>query len=76
MKNIPEIFWASIDLAPKTYRELGTFLITLRNKIQEKSNANFTSFNTAHAIYWKKLHPEIPLPKENYPLIKERRCFR
>jgi hypothetical protein len=28
-------------------------------------------FYDSIAIYWKKLHPEIPLQKENYPLIKE-----
>jgi hypothetical protein len=74
-KEYPDIFWVSIDLNTKTYREVGTFLITLRNKIQEKCKAKFYLFNTLHAIYWKKLHPEIPLPKENYPLIKEDGVF-
>ena len=70
-EEYPEIFWAAIDLDTKTYREAGTFLITLRNEIQKKCKAKFYLFNTIHAIYWKKLHPEIPLQKENYPLIKE-----
>ena len=70
-EGYPEIVWAAIDLNTKTYREVGTFLITLRNKLQEKCKAKFYLFNTAHAIYWKKLHPEVPLQKENYPLIKE-----
>ena len=70
-KEYPEVVWAAIDLNTKTYREVGTFLITLRNKIQEKCDAKFYLFNTIHAIYWKKLHPETPLQKENYPLIKE-----
>ena len=74
-KEYPDLFWVSIDLDTKTYREVGTFLITLRNKIQEKCKAKFYLFNTLHAIYWKKLHPEIPLPKENYPLIKEDGLF-
>jgi tetratricopeptide (TPR) repeat protein len=74
-EEYPDIFWASIDLNTKTYREVGTFLVTLRNKIQEKCKAKFYLFNIAHAIYWKKLHPEIPLQKENYPLIKERGFF-
>lgn len=68
-EEYPEILWISIDLGVKTYREVGTFLITLRNKIQEKCNAKFYLFNAVHAIYWKKLHPEIPLQKQNYPLI-------
>ncbi|MFZ2497858.1 tetratricopeptide repeat protein [Methanosarcina sp.] len=67
----PEILWAAINLNTETYREVGTFLIFLRNEIQKKCNAKFYLFNTVHAIYWKKLHPEVPLPKENYPLIKE-----
>jgi tetratricopeptide (TPR) repeat protein/predicted amidohydrolase len=74
-EEYPEIFWAAIDLNTKTYREVGTFLIALRNKIQEKYKSNFYLFNTAHAIYWKKLHPEIPLLEENYPLFKEEGFF-
>ncbi|MDY9926811.1 tetratricopeptide repeat protein [Methanosarcina sp.] len=74
-KEYPEIFWTSIDLNTKTNREVGTFLVALRNKIQEKCKANFYLFDIAHAIYWKKLHPEIPLPQENYPLIKEEGFF-
>jgi len=70
-EEYPEIFWAAINLNTKTYREVGTFLIALRNKIQEKYKAKFYLFNIAHAIYWKKLHPEIPLLEENYPVIKE-----
>ncbi|MHC1756019.1 MAG: tetratricopeptide repeat protein [Methanosarcina sp.] len=74
-EEYPEILWAAIDLNTKTYREVGTFLITLRNKIQEKCKARFYLFNIAHAIYWKKLRPEIPLLIENYPLIKEGKFF-
>lgn len=70
-EEFPDIFWVSIDLNTKTYREVGTFLITLRNKIQEGHGAKFQIFNAVHAIYWKKLHPEIPLQKQNYPLIKK-----
>ena len=70
-EEFPDIFWVSIDLNTKTYREVGTFLITLRNKIQEGHGAKFQLFNAVHAIYWKKLHPEIPLQKQNYPLIKK-----
>lgn len=68
-EEFPEILWAAIDLETKAHRDIGTFLITLRNEIQRKSKVNFYLFNIAHAIYWKKLRPEIPLQKENYPLI-------
>lgn len=70
-EEYPEILWAAIDLNTKIYREVGTFLIALRNKIQEKYKSKFYLFNIAHAIYWKKLHPEILLLEQNYPLIKE-----
>jgi tetratricopeptide (TPR) repeat protein len=70
-EEYPEILWAAIDLNIKTYREVGTFLITLRNKIQEKYKTKFYLFNISHAIYWKKLHPEILLLEQNYSLIKE-----
>ena len=70
-EEYPEIRWASIDLDVKTYRDIGTFLITLRNKIQEGHIAKFHLFNAVHAIYWKKIHPEIPLQMQNYPLIKK-----
>ncbi len=74
-EEYPDIVWAAIDLNTKTYREVGTFLIALRNKIQEKCKAKFYLFNIAHAIYWKKIHPEIPLLEQNYPVIKEGKFF-
>ena len=74
-EEYPEILWVSIDLNTRTYREVSTFFITLRNKIEKKCKAKFYLFNTIHAIYWKKLHPEIPLQKDNYPLIKEGEFF-
>ena len=70
-KEYPEILWASIDLDVKTYRDIGTFLITLRDKIQEKHSVKFHLFNAVHAIYWKRLHPEIPLQRQNYPFIRK-----
>ncbi len=70
-EEYPYIFWVSIDFDVSTYRDISTFLITLRNKIQEKCDAEFHFFNAVHAIYWKKAHPEIPLKKQNYPLIEK-----
>ncbi len=70
-EEYPKIFWVSIDLQEKTYRDIGTFLITLRNNIQEKHKVKFHLFNAIHAIYWKKIHPEISLQKQDYPLIKK-----
>ncbi|MEN6554077.1 MAG: tetratricopeptide repeat protein [Methanobacterium sp.] len=70
-KEYPDIFWVSIDFDVKTYRNIGTFLIALRNRIQEKCDAEFDIFNAAHLIYWNKLHPDLPLPKHNYPPAKK-----
>ncbi|HHV25170.1 MAG: hypothetical protein PHG79_12565 [Methanosarcina sp.] len=63
-EEYPEIIWASIDFDIKSHRDTDTFLINLRNKIQEKCGANFYLFNAVHAIYWKKLYPEISLQKQ------------
>ncbi len=66
----PEVIWASIDLQLERHREKPTFLVTLKNELQKNSQRkpkiNFPAFEIAHAIYWKKANPEIPLRKENY----------
>jgi tetratricopeptide (TPR) repeat protein len=67
----PEMFWASIDLENDTHRNVSTFLIALRDKIQKKRNVRFYKFNLAHAIFSKKSRPDIPLNKETYPMLKE-----
>ena len=75
--NNQKVIWASIDLQLPNYREENTFLITLKNELQEplkkhfgESKLHFPAFEIAHAIYWKKAHPEIPLRKENYLLFE------
>ena len=61
-----EVTWVSIDLHLDKHREKNTFLVTLKNDLQKKHKINFPAFEIAHAIYWKKANPEIPLRKENY----------
>jgi len=61
-----EIIWISIDLQLDKHREKNTFLVALKNDLQEKFKINFPAFEIAHAIYWKKANPEISLRKENY----------
>lgn len=65
-----EVIWASIDLQLEKHREKSTFLVTLKNELknnlQGRRKINFPAFEIAHAIYWKKANPEIPLRKENY----------
>jgi len=65
-----EVIWASIDLYLDKHREKTTFLVTLKNDLQKKCKINFPAFEIAHAIYWKKANPEIPLRKENYLLFE------
>ncbi len=67
----PEMLWVSMDLENDTHRNVSTFLIALRNKIQKKRNVRFYKFNLAHAIFSKKSRPDIPLNKETYPMLKE-----
>ena len=70
----PEVIWASIDLQLEKHREKTTFLVTLKNELQKnlqgRRKINFPAFEIAHAIYWKKANPEIPLRKENYLFFK------
>ncbi|MDY9927876.1 tetratricopeptide repeat protein [Methanosarcina sp.] len=71
-KEFPAVFWVSMDLENEYHRNVGTFLVVLRDKIQKKhKDAKFYKFNLAHAIFSKKSLPEIPLKKETYPMIKE-----
>jgi tetratricopeptide (TPR) repeat protein len=70
-----EVIWASIDLQLEKHREKNTFLITLKNDLQKKHKINFPAFEIAHAIYWKKANPEIPLRKENYLLFEGDNAF-
>ena len=65
-----EIIWTSIDLQFDKYRGKNTFLVTLKYDLQEKFEIDFPAFETAHAVYWKKTNPEIPLRKDNYLLFK------
>jgi len=56
-----EVIWTSIDLQLDKHRRKNTFLVTLKYYLQEKFEIDFPAFEIAHAIYWKKTNPEIPL---------------
>jgi hypothetical protein len=47
----------------------------LKNDLQDKNKINFPAFEIAHAIYWKKANPEIPLRKENYRFFEGNDLF-
>jgi len=73
-----KVIWASIDLQLASHREKSTFLITLKNELQKtstkyflESKLHFPAFEIAHAIYWKKAHPESQLRKDNYLLFED-----
>ena len=65
-----EIIWTSLDLQLDKHREINTFLVTLKNDLQNKHKIDFPAFEIAHAIYWKKANPEIQLRKDNYLLFE------
>lgn len=70
-EHYPDIIWASVDFKVKTHREIGTFLFSLRSQLAGKYNVKFEHFDIAHAIYWKKVNPDIALVKEKYTPIEE-----
>lgn len=70
-----KLVWASIDLQFDRYREKSTFLVSLKNELQKKYKINFPAFEIAHAIYWKKAYPEIPLREENYLFFEGDNAF-
>jgi hypothetical protein len=70
-----EVIWTSIDLQLEEHRKKSTFLVTLKYNLQEKFNIDFPAFEIAHAIYWKKANPGVPLRKDNYLLFKGNNAF-
>jgi len=70
-----KLVWASIDLQFDRHREKSTFLVSLKNELQKKYKINFPAFEIAHAIYWKKAYPEIPLREENYLFFEGDNAF-
>ena len=70
-----EVIWTSIDLQLGEHIKKNTFLVTLKYNLQENFKIDFPAFEIAHAIYWKKANPEIPLRKDNYLLFKGNNVF-
>src|SRR5665647_650669 len=70
-----EVIWTSIDLQLGEHIKKNTFLVTLKYNLQENFLIDFPAFEIAHAIYWKKANPEIPLRKDNYLLFKGNNVF-
>ncbi|MCX6163399.1 MAG: hypothetical protein NTU73_00815 [Ignavibacteriae bacterium] len=63
--------WAAIDFDTPSYREQETALFIIRNTLNEKFHVPFPSFDIAYTVYWQKTHPQIPLTKDNFPLLND-----
>ena len=64
-----DIVWSTIDLDIPTYREQETALFILRNALSLKYKIHFSSFDLAYTLYWQKIHPQMPMTKDNFPLF-------
>lgn len=62
--------WALLDFEIPSFREQETALFTLRKFLKEKYKISFPTFDLAYALYWKKTRPQIPMTKENFPLLE------
>jgi tetratricopeptide (TPR) repeat protein len=59
------ILCATVDFETEEYRQSDKFLEILRDQFQGEYDIKFHTFDFAHALYWKKVNPRIPLCKEN-----------
>jgi len=59
----------SIDLDVPLYRNMETTLFVLRNDLTEKYKVRFPSFDIAYTAFWHKTHPQVPITKDNFPLL-------
>jgi len=64
-KNIG-IIWATVDFSIESHRQMDKFLGILKNELNQKCGVKFHLFDIAHAIYWRKVNPQIPLSREGY----------
>lgn len=67
----PNTVWAAIDFDTPMFREQETALFILRNVLNEKFQVPFPAFDIAYTVYWQKTHPQIPLVKDNFPLLND-----
>lgn len=67
--EFPSTIYTSIDLDVPLYRNMETTLFVLRNELTEKYKVRFPSFDIAYTAFWHKTHPQIPITKDNFPLL-------
>lgn len=61
-----DIIWASVDFSIESHRQMDKFLGILKNELNQKCGVKFHLFDIAHATYWRKVNPQIPLSREGY----------
>jgi tetratricopeptide (TPR) repeat protein len=64
-KNL-NVIWANVDFSIESHRQMENFLIILKNQFHEKYRVKFHLFDIAHAAYWRKVNPQLPLSRDGY----------
>lgn len=67
--DFPSTVFTSIDLDVPLYRNMETTLFVLRDELTEKYKVKFPSFDIAYTAFWHKTHPQVPITKDNFPLL-------
>lgn len=67
--EFPSTIHTSVDLDVPLYRNIETTLFVLRNELSEKYKVRFPSFDIAYTAFWHKTHPQVPITKDNFPLL-------
>jgi tetratricopeptide (TPR) repeat protein len=60
------ILWVAVNFETEEFRHPQKFLEILRDQFQDEYGIRFHMFDIAHALYWKKVNPRVPLYRENY----------
>ncbi|MEG0260374.1 MAG: tetratricopeptide repeat protein [Lysinibacillus sp.] len=63
--------YSTLDFDNPAYKETETAIFWLRKCLSKKYKISFPMFDIAYSIYWSKIHPEIPMNKETFPLLEE-----
>lgn len=60
------ILWATVNFETEEFRQSQKFLEIIRDQFQDKYSIRFHLFDIAHALYWSKVNPQVPLYRKNY----------
>ncbi len=70
--NKTGIVWTVLDFEVPNFREQETALFMLRKSLKKRHKIQFPTFDIAYAVYWKKTRPQIPMNKENFPILGDK----